>query len=264
MWTRETLKMNGKNTMNRNYWIFVLAALVLMLIGGETLNYNVNLDVNAGPVVTVEGIDVVGGDAVNDAIDSGLLSAYDTMTNINSNGIISWMLGSLAAGLAILVASLSILIKVFVGGPMSVGIRNAFLKGQSTKVEAKEILAAFKGSTYLNVVLIQFLRGLFTTLWTLLLVIPGIVKYYEYRMIPYLLAENPNMDRRTAFQISKQMMDGQKMDTFVLDLSFILWHMLSGITFGIAGIFYVGPYVESTNAQLYLALKANGANYEHL
>ncbi len=94
----------------------------------------------------------------------------------------------------------------------------------------------------MNVVLVMFLKNLFTSLWTLLFVIPGIVKHYEYLMIPYILAENPGMDRKEAFQISKRMMDGQKMETFILDLSFIGWILLSAITCGIVGIFYVNPY----------------------
>ena len=81
----------------------------------------------------------------------------------------------------------------------------------------------------MNVVLVMFLKNLFTSLWTLLFVIPGIVKHYEYLMIPYILAENPGMDRKEAFQISKRMMDGQKMETFILDLSFIGWILLSAI-----------------------------------
>ena len=80
---------------------------------------------------------------------------------------------------------------------------------------------------------------------------PGIVKSYEYRMVPYILAENPGMNRSEAFAISKQMMNGQKWDVFVLDLSFIGWHLLSGITLGIVGIFWVNPYVQATNAELY-------------
>ena len=64
------------------------------------------------------------------------------------------------------------------------------------------------------------------------------------------------MDRKEAFQISKRMMDGQKMETFILDLSFIGWILLSAITCGIVGIFYVNPYREATFAELYAFNKA--------
>ena len=91
--------------------------------------------------------------------------------------------------------------------------------------------------------------------WSLLFIIPGIVKAYEYRMIPYLLAENPEMSKEEAFAISKQMMSGQKWRTFVLDLSFFGWILLSGFTCGILAIFYVNPYVFSTQSALYERLR---------
>ena len=101
----------------------------------------------------------------------------------------------------------------------------------------------------------MFFRDLYTFLWSLLFVIPGIVKGYEYRMIPYLLAEYPDMPMEDAFTISRNMMYGNKWKAFVLDLSFILWVLLSGITLGLAGIFYVDPYMAQTNAALYDAIK---------
>ena len=67
------------------------------------------------------------------------------------------------------------------------------------------LLDGFKSGHYGNIVLTIFLRDLFISLWTLLLVIPGIVKIYEYLMVPYILAENPAMDRKSAFAISKRM-----------------------------------------------------------
>lgn len=86
-------------------------------------------------------------------------------------------------------------------------------------------------------------------------IIPGIVKSYEYQMIPYLLADNPQMTKEEAFAESKRMMQGQKWNAFVLDLSFIGWDILSGMTMGILGIFYVQPYKDGTHAALYEALR---------
>lgn len=74
-------------------------------------------------------------------------------------------------------------------------------------------------------------------------------------MIPYILAENPGIDSREAFAVSKQMMDGNKWAAFVLDLSFLGWQILSVFTCGILSVFYVNPYVYMTNAELYVALK---------
>ena len=110
-------------------------------------------------------------------------------------------------------------------------------------------------SNYMNVVKVMFRRDLALTLWGMLFIIPGIYKAYEYRMIPYLLAENPNLSWKEAFSISKEMMNGNKWKAFVLDLSFIGWNLLSILTLGILSIFYVNPYKFSTNAALYEQLK---------
>ena len=117
----------------------------------------------------------------------------------------------------------------------------------------KEVAFAYDNN-YKNVAKTLFFRDLYITLWTLLFIIPGIVKSYEYRMMPYLLAENPAMPKEQAFAISKQMMDGQKWDVFVLDLSFLGWNILSIFTMGILSIFYVTPYINMTNAALYESL----------
>ena len=122
---------------------------------------------------------------------------------------------------------------------------------------------AFKNN-YMNVVGVTFLQNLFIFLWSLLLIVPGIVKAYQYRMIPYLLAEDPNLSFSEAKRLSTEMMDGEKWDAFVLDLSFILWEILAVITFNLAGIFWVKPYMEYTNVELYKVLrtKVPGPYYE--
>lgn len=103
----------------------------------------------------------------------------------------------------------------------------------------------------------MFLRGLYIFLWSLLLFIPGIIKSYEYRMVPYLLSECPQMGSSEAFRVSKEMMYGQKMEAFILDLSFIGWEILSVCTCGLVGLFFVNPYKYATNAELFLELKRN-------
>ncbi|MEG1409942.1 MAG: DUF975 family protein [Terrisporobacter sp.] len=101
----------------------------------------------------------------------------------------------------------------------------------------KSILFIYKSKKLKNSVIIMFLMNLFIYLWSLLLLIPGIVKSYEYRMIPYILSEDPNISRSRAFEISKSMMNGNKWNAFELDLSFIGWYLLSVCTLGILSIF---------------------------
>ncbi|MDD4689270.1 MAG: DUF975 family protein [Eubacteriales bacterium] len=101
---------------------------------------------------------------------------------------------------------------------------------------------------------ITFLIGLFTFLWSLLLVVPGIIKGYSYSMAIYIYAENKEMGALEAISESKKMMHGHKMDLFVLYLSFIGWILLVAATFGIASI-YVTPYMTATMTNFYKSIK---------
>lgn len=139
--------------------------------------------------------------------------------------------------------------------PVDVGTKRFFVKSLNEKAEVKEVAYAFDNN-YKNVIKILFIRDIKILLWSLLFIIPGMVKSYEYLMIPYLLAENPNLTKEEAFRLSKQMMTGQKWNAFVLHLSFFWWDMLSIITAGIVSIFYVQPYRNLTFAALYEELSA--------
>ena len=96
--------------------------------------------------------------------------------------------------------------------------------------------------------------GLFTYLWTLLFIIPGIIAAFRYSQAFYVLAENPDMSIRDCVNESKSLMKGHLWEYFVLVLSFILWHLLGCVTCGIAYI-YVMPYSTVTMAGYYLSLK---------
>lgn len=100
----------------------------------------------------------------------------------------------------------------------------------------------------------QFFMTLFICLWYLLLIIPGIIKAYSYSMTYFILAENKGMSVLEAITLSRKMMDGHKMDLFLLFLSFIGWFLLVVITFGIAGI-WVYPYFYATLTNFYLSVK---------
>ena len=125
------------------------------------------------------------------------------------------------------------------------------------KGHIENLFDGFKLGYYGNVVKIMFLMELYLALWTCLFIIPGIIKLYEYRMVPYILAEHSDINHKEAFALSRSMMDGQKLDVFILDLSFIGWGVLSIFTCGIVGIFWAIPYKAATNAELYAFNKNN-------
>ena len=105
-----------------------------------------------------------------------------------------------------------------------------------------------------------FPTGLFTFLWSLLFIIPGIIKGYSYSMAMYIVAENPGISALEAIDRSKKMMDGHKMEFFILYLSFYVWALLTVITFGIAGIWTI-PYMNATLANFYNEVKPKETFY---
>ena len=106
-----------------------------------------------------------------------------------------------------------------------------------------------------DVCITGILKWLFTGLWSLLFVIPGIVKSYSYAMTMYIMQDHPELSGNDAITKSRQMMDGHKFDLFILDLSFIGWYLLGALPFGILIIFYVEPYRQVTRTNFYEQLR---------
>lgn len=248
MWTRGQLKENGKKALHRNYWIVVIATLVLGIISG---NYG--------------GVDHITGEIRQEVIDSGqnldidtiLPSAFGKIGNFFYSMFAEDRSMYIVAIFCIVWALIVILFSIFIGNLFEIGGARFFEENSDKKAELGLILYGFQKGSYVRKTFTLFLRDLYIFLWGLLLIIPGIIKNYEYSMIPYILAENPEISRQRAFEISKKMMDGQKMDAFVLDLSFIGWEILGAITFGIVKVLYVHPYEKATWVELYKVNRKN-------
>ena len=99
----------------------------------------------------------------------------------------------------------------------------------------------------------------YTALWMLLFIIPGLVKSYSYAMVPFLIIDEPELSANEIITRSREMMNGHKWRTFLLDLSFIGWILLTVITCGIVGVFWTNPYMYSTRAALYHELRGTSA-----
>ncbi len=225
MWNRQQVKEQAKIIMKRNYWkMFVVTLLAGLLTGEKT--------------TIIERVQNFASTNIS----------YDTSPIFYSSNFqyIFYSFISIAS-------ILGILYTIFIGNVIVVGKSRYFIKNHDENPELSEIFKGFKGN-YLNVVKIMFLMNLKILLWLFLFIVPGIIKAYEYSMIPYLLAENPNLSASQAFSLSKQMTTGQKMDLFVLDLSFLGWIILGLICCGI-GILFLQPYPEATRAEVYLILK---------
>ena len=255
MWTRGELKERGKAALHRNYWIVVLATLVVTALTGGFSN-------TAGNGSLQDGSNAVAG---NGDASATLMQMLFSLFGVTGDMIYKKLIGPVYAGmyasflliLIMIVISAGLLFRIFVGNLFEVGGCRFYEENSEHKTRIAWIIDGFRNGAYLRNVVTIFLRDLYTLLWMLCLIIPGIVKSYEYKMIPYILAENPRISRKRAFEISKNMMDGEKWNAFVLDLSFIGWNLLSTITFGIVGVLYVNPYVNTTWAEFYKVMREN-------
>lgn len=147
-------------------------------------------------------------------------------------------------------------VSIFISAPLVLGAAGWFQKSiYQPNLSAKMILRPFLHN-YLNNVVTMLLKNVFIFLWSLLFLVPGIVKSYSYRMTEYIKSENPDIPPRRAIEMSMAMTDGAKGDLFYLDLSFFGWIILSVITINILGIFYVFPYYNAAVAFAYEELKA--------
>lgn len=165
------------------------------------------------------------------------------------------LLGSAVAGIG--AVALIIITPILVFGLTL----NSLQISRGHDADVKLMFEGFKGDKFGKVWLTYFLVELYVALWSLLFIIPGIIKEYSYIFAPYILADNPELTPREAIEKSKQMTEGYKFDLFVLNLSFIGWILLIPLTAGIAGI-YVLPYMNVTIANAYNSLK--GGNIEIL
>ena len=149
---------------------------------------------------------------------------------------------------------LSAVVKVLLVNPFSVGCC-AFFKENAEKGTADPgaLEAGFRN--YWHVVSVMLLRDVYLLLWSMLFVIPGCIKAYSYRMVPYILLDHPELSANEVITRSREMMDGNKGNAFLLDLSFIGWYLLSILTVGLGLFFWTFPYVNNTEAALYLRLR---------
>ena len=166
--------------------------------------------------------------------------------------------GAAILGLVIYGAIVSLLsttgVGSFVTGLVSLGYISLYislLRGKTPTFEGSiSAITENIGTKFVSTLLVM----LYTFLWSLLFIIPGIVKSYSYAMTPYILLDRPELSATDAIKESEKMMNGHKMELFILDLSFIGWILLSMLTCGVL-ILYVEPYMMATKSAFYLELK---------
>ena len=231
MWSIYEVKEKGRSAFKANYWRSVLAGLILVLLGGGS--------------ATVSFSQTQSGSGSGGSISD----LFNNLSDPERAKVAFGILGAVSITMAV-----SILLKIFLFNPLEVGCLRFFRKNVETRnANLGVINDGF--SEYGRVFGTLFLRDLFIALWSLLFIIPGIIKSYSYMMIPYILKDNPELSMTKVITRSRDMMRGHKGRAFLLDLSFIGWDILTALTGGIVGVFWTQPYHESAHAALYLELK---------
>ena len=150
------------------------------------------------------------------------------------------------------VAGLLGIVSFILGGTVELGYAKFLLKQYDRKqLQFSDLFSQFErfGTGFAQ----KFLRTLFTVLWSLLFIIPGIVKGLSYAMTPFILEEHPEMTASEAIKASMRLMDGHKMDLFILGLTFIGWSLLACLTMGI-GFLFLNPYMNAAYAAFYRSI----------
>ena len=161
---------------------------------------------------------------------------------------------TIATVVAITIALITFVIIIamvfFLQYPITVGKQRFFMENRERVTDFAVLFYGYRNGRLKGIIKGMWAVSWRVFLWSLLLVVPGIIKSYEYRMVPYILAENPEIDTLRALQISSDMTRGDKFNLWIMDLSFIGWYLL-GMLACCVGSFFVAPYVEASFAECY-------------
>lgn len=292
---RKEIKKDARLRLKNTYWMMVVLCLFMAAIG---LSYSSSLDaLRSQPAEgnsdfpslvyskIIEGHDDQAVDMTTDYIKEekhiswkiGIVS-LEHAKGIFANAANSFGSGkmllkiyyaiksvtgskSAAIGFFVIVSLLFIFLVYFmVYKPLEIAIKRAVLEmRQYDKYPVSRMLYLLRIKQYWNVVAAQLLKTVYTLLW-MLTVAGAVIKTFSYMMVPYILAENPSIGAKEAITLSRRMMDGHKWEAFKLELSFLGWHILSIVTFGLSGIFFSNPYREMTLAEYYKFVRADAKN----
>lgn len=233
----------------QGFWLMaIVVTFVAALLGGVSQTFSVRVDIPA-PAEFSQELDVTELDAIPGADESLLVGFIHWIDEINEQYP---FVKPLVAFFSVLSA-----IQLIIGGPVMLGY-NRFklhrLDGQEAKFS--DLFSCF--DRFLDGLWMRIRTFLQVFAWSLLFIIPGIVAAYRYAMVPYLMADHPEMTVAQAFDRSKAMMKGHKGDLFLLHLSFIGWLLLGALTLGI-GDLVVAPYMQFAEGAFYRNLAAGNS-----
>ena len=294
METRKELKKKARKNLKRHYPIFMVACIIAAFIGSEFLgSFNITeLKVFPTSITTqTEKVDKAVEDALNGNAEESKKVTKELKSEIikqdqldqkkvlgRSRGVFAMIVNSFSTGsiyvtfitgmnaiighpniTSIILVSASLLLSFltwfFLGNMYQVISRRIFLEGRTyQKVPIQRFLFLLRVKKWNKTAWTMFVTSAFYSLWCLTIV--GIVvKRYSYILVPYIVAENPNIKTLDAINLSRRMMDGHKWECFKLELSYIGWTILGALTAGITEILYSNPYKIATLTEYYANLR---------
>lgn len=237
------IKSNAKLFYRNNQGYSILAVLILLAV---PYAFGMIAGMITGAIQLIIGL--IFGVNFASMVESG--------SSIPGGGFAAMVLAVIVFYILILAVSL---VCAAVAYLMTMGAMDWFRRSIYEKVSLKEIFRPFYGGRLWSNISTYFLMQLFIFLWSMLFIIPGIIKGISYSMTLYIKMENPNISPSRAIEISKLITDGHKWDLFYLNLSFLGWFLLSMLTYNILGVVYVFPYYYAARAFAYEEIKAEAA-----
>lgn len=237
---RKLLKENAKIALKQNFWLVMLVVLVAQFMGVTDVGgYSGGGSAGGSSSYEDNDWDFDDSDDEDDISlnDNGFQQmSYGNGTvqpmNMSAEDGVMAALAALSVGVIIVIVLVVLVlawaISIFFTNPLQVGYRRFFMLNRMNKGKFVDLFSSFCPK-YLKIVKGMFTTNLIIFGWTLLFIIPGIIKAYQYFFVPFILSENPDISGARAREISTQMTDGHKFDIFVLGLSFIGWNLLAAL-----------------------------------
>ena len=244
MKNRIEIKYQAKQNFHLNYGICLGAFILFVLISNPIGIFNTISNM----ISSVRALDFLDMLKYNNGISANTGIGLSFGFNLYNYITVPYNLG-------IMLSQISLIFSVFLLPPLLVGHSGFSLKIYKGITTSVNYMFSSGFDNYWRKVGGILWMQLFIFLWSLLFIIPGIIKSYAYFMTPYILADSKNVSATEALKISMRMTKGYKGEIFVMQLSFFGWFLLNALTFGLLGILYVSPYMYTSLAGLYEELK---------
>ena len=296
MFERKVLKGQAKKIVKRSYWRVIAVCFIIAFVTGTysqvgTLTlFTAYSDRDEIKDVVVNDVSKMGNnnlqvitdivDTVTNTVDEDKAGEAAGLKERFNRGAFSLLFNNITDSDSVVFGILNIVnegvfkgrvmagVQIFIGTAIMAAfwffISNLLRVGQSRffmeatfydQTSSKRLLLPISVKRWLKSCTVMFFATSYQYLWNLTIV-GGLIKMQSYRMVPYIVAENPNVTHKEAITLSRKMMDGYKWQAFKMDLSFVGWDILGIATAGLVSIFYVNPYQTATEAQMYFAIRS--------